>query len=270
MRVVPHVFIALTLFSLSCKKDLERDNYHDLKGSDFQDITITNSAIVVGGYPSAGSRMVVSAGEFYTVLTVKNAGTQTLNGVGILIKDKDGKVIREYNNMVSAIVPGQEIKLSKAIKMPVYSGSTTITFKDADGKTWDKEVTYQTAYPSNYLEINEMDLIYESNPDGKINPGETVRFQLMLSNQEANQSWDIEAITFNQLGPYITSAYLSSGILPYTHYFGNAREEYLDGVITMTVRNDAPIGSLYFMTVAYAGFSGSTYETNELSFTISQ
>lgn len=219
MKTTPYsfIFIVLTLLCLSCKKDLERDNYHDLNGSNFQDIIIVNSEIVVGGHPSSSSQKAISLGEFYTVLTLKNGGTKPLNGISILIKDGDGKVIREYDNIVGTILPGQEVKLSKAIKVPVRNGSTIITFTDAEERIWDKPITYNIIYPNSDLRINEMDLIYESNPDGKINPGETVRYKLMLYSLFQYESWDIKSIGYNELSPYITSAYLSSGFLPYTH-----------------------------------------------------
>lgn len=272
MKIILYSFIAHALLSLSCKKDFERDNYHDMKGTNFQKLTITSNEIVLGfgTYPSNA----VYGGEFYAILAVKNDGTHTLSGVDILIKDEDGKIIREYVNKIPTIAPGQEIKLSTAIKIPARNGSTLITFIDKDGRTWDDYVTYEVTYPSDIMGINELDLIYESNPDGKINPGETVRFRVMLQNTKPSKG-DFKIKSINII-PKLSSSHIASfnitpNALPYTHSLYNKTEGYCEGEVTMTVKNSAFLGQLYDIWINFEDSPNtSPLFTNYLSFTISQ
>jgi len=141
--------------------------------------------------PGGNGDSLINAGESFHIPTwVKNYGTQTATGVtGRLGTATSGVTITDSIKSFGTIAGGDSAQNAEGFGMTVASGlpngytiRCSLMVKDASDSTWKSYPTFTVGAPVLSYEDKVVRDSGASNPNGKLDPGETADMEIILHN----------------------------------------------------------------------------------------
>ncbi|MEO0079703.1 MAG: C25 family cysteine peptidase [candidate division WOR-3 bacterium] len=153
--------------------------------------------------PGGNGDGIINPGESFRIpMWVKNYGTQTANGVtGRLRTHTPGVTITDSMKSFGNIAGGDSAYNSEGFAMAVATGlpngyaiPCSLVCKDNLDSTWVSYVTFRVGAPAIAFVDKVVKDSFSSNPNGKLDPGETADLEVALRNLGLGNAYNVRVV----------------------------------------------------------------------------